>query len=33
MIRQVNMVYPKDFGHLEILNGIVSSYKAVTVRH
>lgn len=30
MIREVNLVYPKDFGHTEILNGIVSSYKQVT---
>src|SRR5574344_2504733 len=33
MIREVNLVYPKDFGHLEILDGIVGAYKAVTGRH
>jgi LysR family transcriptional regulator, transcriptional activator of the cysJI operon len=33
MIREVNLVYPKDFGHLEILDGIVRSYKKVMLRH
>jgi DNA-binding transcriptional LysR family regulator len=33
MIREVNLVYPKDFGHIATLNGIVGAYKAVTVRH
>jgi len=33
MIREVNLVYPKDFGHLETLDGIVGAYKAVTGRH
>ena len=27
MIREVNLVYPKDFGHSEILDGIVKAYK------
>jgi DNA-binding transcriptional LysR family regulator len=30
MIREVNLVYPKDFGHLDILNGIVGAYKKVS---
>jgi DNA-binding transcriptional LysR family regulator len=30
MIREVNLVYPKDFGHLDILDGIVGAYKKVT---
>lgn len=30
MIREVNLVYPKDFGHTEILNGIVGAYKQVS---
>jgi Transcriptional regulator len=33
MIREVNLVYPKDFGHTEILDGIVGAYKEVTGRH
>ena len=33
MIRQVNLVYPKDFGHIEILDGIIGAYKKVTARH
>jgi LysR family transcriptional regulator, transcriptional activator of the cysJI operon len=33
MIREVNLIYPKDFGHLEILDGIVGAYKVVTGRH
>ncbi|MCH3909400.1 MAG: LysR family transcriptional regulator [Bacilli bacterium] len=33
MIREVNLVYPKDFGHMAILNGIVEAYKEVNVRH
>jgi LysR family transcriptional regulator, transcriptional activator of the cysJI operon len=33
MIREVNLVYPKDFGHTEILNGIVSAYKEASCRH
>jgi len=30
MIREVNLVYPKDFGHTEILDGIVRAYKETT---
>jgi LysR family transcriptional regulator, transcriptional activator of the cysJI operon len=33
MIREVNLVYPKDFGHTEVLDGIVGAYKEVTGRH
>jgi DNA-binding transcriptional LysR family regulator len=29
MIREVNIVYPKDFDHPEVLDGIVKSYKAL----
>jgi DNA-binding transcriptional LysR family regulator len=29
MIREVNIVYPKDFDHPEVLDGIVKSYKQV----
>jgi DNA-binding transcriptional LysR family regulator len=29
MIREVNIVYPKDFDHPEVLDGIVKSYKKV----
>jgi DNA-binding transcriptional LysR family regulator len=29
MIREVNIVYPKDFDHPEVLDGIVKSYKNV----
>ena len=33
MIREVNLVYPKDFGHTEILDGIVKAYKKETTHH
>jgi DNA-binding transcriptional LysR family regulator len=33
MIREVNLVYPKDFGHTEILDGIVKAYKQETTHH
>jgi DNA-binding transcriptional LysR family regulator len=33
MIREVNLVYPKDFGHTEILDGIVRAYKQTAHKH
>ena len=33
MIREVNLVYPKDFGHTEILDGIVGAYKQTAHKH
>jgi len=33
MIREVNLVYPKDFGHTEILDGIVGAYKETAHKH